>query len=95
MAPKKDKKDAKKGGDGPSAELTDKDLLEQALATLIENAGKLERNPRMAMPYRTLRSFSETRRAEIIADATLFLGSVDAAAGRGIDQLALDLESPQ
>ena len=30
MAPKKDKKDAKKGGDGPSAELTDKDLLEQA-----------------------------------------------------------------
>ncbi len=60
---------------------------------LIENAGKLERNPRMAMPYRTLRGFSEARRAEIIADATLFLGSMDSAAGRGTDQLALDLET--
>jgi deoxyribodipyrimidine photolyase-related protein len=62
---------------------------------LIENAGKLERNPRMAMPYRTLRGFSEARRAEIIADATLFLGSMDSAAGRGTDQLGLDLETPQ
>jgi deoxyribodipyrimidine photolyase-related protein len=62
---------------------------------LIENAGKLERNPRMAMPYRTLRGFSKARRAEIIADATLFFGSMDSAAGRGADQLALDLETQQ
>ena len=62
---------------------------------LIENAGKLERNPRMAMPYRTLRGFSEVRLAEIIADATRFLASAEAMAGPGTGQLALDLERPQ
>ncbi len=43
---------------------------------LIENQGKLGKNPRMAMPYRTLEKFSDVRRAEIVSDAQAFLGSL-------------------
>ncbi|MCU0885863.1 MAG: cryptochrome/photolyase family protein [Beijerinckiaceae bacterium] len=70
---------------------------------LIENAARLERNPRMAMPYRTLRGFSEARRTEIVTDATRFLGSAEVKAGPGTAlpsgpvaaQLALDLDTPR
>ncbi|MGL4437632.1 MAG: cryptochrome/photolyase family protein, partial [Bosea sp. (in: a-proteobacteria)] len=40
---------------------------------LIENQPKLGRNPRMAMPYRTLEKFTEARRNEIVGDAQGFL----------------------
>jgi deoxyribodipyrimidine photolyase-related protein len=44
---------------------------------LIENEGKLARNPRMAMPYRTLAKMTAERRAEIVADAERFLGALE------------------
>jgi len=40
---------------------------------MIENADKLSRNPRMAMPYLTLSKMSEYRRAEITNEAKIFL----------------------
>jgi deoxyribodipyrimidine photolyase-related protein len=43
---------------------------------LIENQGKLGKNPRMAMPYRTLEKFTDARRAEIVGDAHGFFGSL-------------------
>ncbi len=43
---------------------------------LIENEARLSGNPRMTMPYRTLRGMSGTRRAEIRSDAERFLGSL-------------------
>ncbi len=43
---------------------------------LIRNADRLEKNPRMAMPYRTLGRMSEERRAEVTADASQFLTSL-------------------
>lgn len=43
---------------------------------LIENEGKLARNPRMAMPYRTLRAMEETRRHEIRFEAEAFLANL-------------------
>ena len=43
---------------------------------LIEHADRLADNPRMAMPYRTLRAMSGPRRAQIRHDATRFLGSL-------------------
>ncbi len=43
---------------------------------LIENHGKLGRNPRLAMPYRTLEKFTDARRAEIVGDAQTFLASL-------------------
>ena len=44
---------------------------------LIENERKLGRNPRMAMPYRTLGTMTPERRAEIAADATRFLDALE------------------
>ena len=43
---------------------------------LIENEWNLARNPRMAMPYRTLRAMEETRRNEIRVEAEAFLASL-------------------
>lgn len=43
---------------------------------LIENESRLARNPRMAMPYRTLAKMAPERRAAIEADATAFLGAL-------------------
>ena len=43
---------------------------------LIENAGKLSKNPRMAMPYRTLNAMDAPRRAEIVEQAGAFLDSL-------------------
>jgi deoxyribodipyrimidine photolyase-related protein len=43
---------------------------------LIGNEGKLGRNPRMAMPYRTLAKMTPERRAEIASDAARFLDSL-------------------
>jgi deoxyribodipyrimidine photolyase-related protein len=43
---------------------------------LIENESKLARNPRMAMPYRTLAKMAAARRAEIVADAAGFLDAL-------------------
>jgi deoxyribodipyrimidine photolyase-related protein len=40
---------------------------------LIENEAKLARNPRLAMPYRTLAAMTAERRAEIVRDARAFL----------------------
>jgi deoxyribodipyrimidine photolyase-related protein len=43
---------------------------------LIENEQALAKNPRMAMPYRTLAKFTPARRAEIVNDAGRFLASL-------------------
>jgi deoxyribodipyrimidine photolyase-related protein len=43
---------------------------------MIENESKLSRNPRMAMPYKTLSRMSSERRAEILNDAQVFLNSL-------------------
>jgi deoxyribodipyrimidine photolyase-related protein len=43
---------------------------------LIENAGKLARNPRMAMPYRTLSAMPEQQRETIRAEARTFLDAL-------------------
>lgn len=43
---------------------------------LIENETKLARNPRMAMPYRTLKAMDETRRNEIHSEAQSFLDNL-------------------
>jgi deoxyribodipyrimidine photolyase-related protein len=44
---------------------------------MIENESKLSRNPRMAMPYKTLSRMSSERRAEILNDAQVFLNSLN------------------
>ena len=44
---------------------------------LIENEARLGRNPRMAMPYRTLARMTPDRRAEIAADARRFLDALE------------------
>ncbi len=44
---------------------------------MIENAEALARNPRMAMPYRTLSKMSDERRAEITREARAFLDTMD------------------
>lgn len=46
---------------------------------LIRNEERLAGNPRMAMPYRTLRRFTAERRAEIVRDATAFLDGLPTA----------------
>ena len=46
---------------------------------LMRNRAKLGRNPRMAMPYRTLDAMSEERRREIAADARAILDSAEFA----------------
>jgi deoxyribodipyrimidine photolyase-related protein len=43
---------------------------------LIENESKLAKNPRMAMPYRTLKGMDPARRDEITAEAQAFLGAL-------------------
>jgi deoxyribodipyrimidine photolyase-related protein len=43
---------------------------------LIENEAKLAKNPRMAMPYRTLAKMAEARKAEIVAESGAFLESL-------------------
>lgn len=43
---------------------------------LIENEAKLARNPRMAMPYRTLKAMEPKRREEIAAEAANFLDAL-------------------
>jgi deoxyribodipyrimidine photolyase-related protein len=43
---------------------------------LIENEASLSRNPRMAMPYRTLAKMEERRRQEIVAESGAFLASL-------------------
>ena len=40
---------------------------------LMRNEGQLKRNPRMAMPYRTLAKMEEGRKAEIAREARAFL----------------------
>jgi deoxyribodipyrimidine photolyase-related protein len=45
---------------------------------LAENEPKLARNPRMAMPYRTLGAMDAARRREIAEDAQRFLASLEA-----------------
>jgi deoxyribodipyrimidine photolyase-related protein len=44
---------------------------------MIENETRLARNPRMAMPYRTLAKMTPARRAEITADASAFLNGLE------------------
>ncbi|MEM7241919.1 MAG: cryptochrome/photolyase family protein [Pseudomonadota bacterium] len=44
---------------------------------LDRNAGKLSKNPRLAMPYRTLAKFDDARRTEIRSDAARFLRELD------------------
>ena len=44
---------------------------------LLRNAPKLSANPRMAMPYRSLAAMDDDRKAQIQADATRFLDSLN------------------
>ncbi|WP_075217657.1 cryptochrome/photolyase family protein [Mongoliimonas terrestris] len=44
---------------------------------LLVNEPTLGRNPRLAMPYRTLARFSDERRAEIVREAEAYLESLD------------------
>ena len=44
---------------------------------LIRNRSKLERNPRLAMPYRTLAKMDAARTAAISADAMTFLDAME------------------
>ena len=48
---------------------------------LIENEDRLSRNPRMAMPYRTLKAMEPARRQEIRTQATEFLDALATTAG--------------
>jgi deoxyribodipyrimidine photolyase-related protein len=48
---------------------------------LIENESKLAKNPRMAMPYRTLQKMTDVRRQEITADSSAFLDSLESWVG--------------
>jgi deoxyribodipyrimidine photolyase-related protein len=48
---------------------------------LIENEKTLARNPRMAMPYRTLQKMTPERRAEIRREATAFLDGLESWRG--------------
>lgn len=61
---------------------------------LIENQALLARNPRMAMPYRNLAKFPETRRAEITVDAAAFLSAIGHPGGQSAEtpQLSLDFD---
>lgn len=45
---------------------------------LIRNKDKLQRNPRLAMPYRTLARMDPARVAQVVADSQRFLGTLDA-----------------
>ncbi|MGB0696590.1 MAG: cryptochrome/photolyase family protein [Rhodospirillaceae bacterium] len=47
-------------------------------AFLIRNQNRLADNPRLAMPYRTLRGWSEDQKAAYLADAERFLARMDA-----------------
>ncbi|MGL4636824.1 MAG: cryptochrome/photolyase family protein [Beijerinckiaceae bacterium] len=48
---------------------------------LIENEGKLAKNPRMAMPYRTLAKMSDARKAEIVTESIAFLHGLESWKG--------------
>jgi deoxyribodipyrimidine photolyase-related protein len=61
---------------------------------LIANEEKLARNPRLAMPYRTLAKMGEARRAEILAEAEAFLDRLESGEeARGGGQMALDFDA--
>jgi deoxyribodipyrimidine photolyase-related protein len=47
---------------------------------MIENETQLSKNPRMAMPYRTLAKMTPERRAEITREAQAFLDHMDTEA---------------
>ncbi len=47
---------------------------------LIENQGALGKNPRMAMPYRTLSKFTDEKRDDIVADSAKFFASIASSA---------------
>ena len=58
---------------------------------LIVNRDVLGRNPRMAMPYRTLDKMSEARRDEIMRDATAVLDGLSSLPAPRQSQLRLDV----
>ena len=58
---------------------------------LIENRGRLARNPRMAMPYRTLDAMTPERREILAREAQTFLAQMDEAPDGGGRTAQLDL----
>ncbi len=48
---------------------------------LIENKARLERNPRLAMPYKALAAMGAERRAQFVADAMAFFASAEMSPG--------------
>jgi deoxyribodipyrimidine photolyase-related protein len=48
---------------------------------LITNEARLAKNPRMAMPYRTLQKMTAERKAEITADSSAFLDGLQSWTG--------------
>jgi deoxyribodipyrimidine photolyase-related protein len=48
---------------------------------LLANEGKLAKNPRMAMPYRTLQKMTDARKAEIRRDSAAFLDGLESWSG--------------
>jgi deoxyribodipyrimidine photolyase-related protein len=64
---------------------------------LVENRAALAKNPRMAMPYRTLDRMAPERRKAIVREAAAFLAGLagdSGPQGGGRAQLALDLDAP-
>ena len=61
---------------------------------LITHEERLGRNPRMAMPYRTLAKMAPARRSEVLADSARFLDGLSASEGEPGGQRAVDARAP-
>ena len=58
-------------------------VLMMEVAEAFRNDPRLARNPRLAMPYRTLAGWSPDRRQAILQEADAFLDQIDAPTSTG------------
>jgi deoxyribodipyrimidine photolyase-related protein len=61
---------------------------------LITHEERLGRNPRLAMPYRTLAKMAPARRSEVLADSARFLDGLSASEGEPGGQRPVDARAP-
>ncbi|KMO22469.1 deoxyribodipyrimidine photolyase [Methylobacterium indicum] len=61
---------------------------------LITHEERLSRNPRLAMPYRTLAKMAPARRAEVLADSARFLDNLNASEGEPGGERAVGARAP-
>ncbi len=61
---------------------------------LITHEERLSRNPRLAMPYRTLAKMASARRAEVLADSARFLDNLNASEGEPGGEHAVGARAP-